>query len=511
MTRVYTNITRFSTRALLVMSAAMAMTVEGGTARPNVVFVAIDDLRNELGCYGVSDMHTPHIDRLAENGTLFENHYVQFAVCIPSRVAMLTSLRPERTHQIYGPSVWQNTPSAMPLGKTFTAAGYATVSLGKIWHVVGGNDGDAFDVRWRPSTGGYADPENTRIARELKKFVQSSQTVKWRSGAPYSMKPPITEAGDVPDNTYWDGMVADKAVSELRRLSQDQKPFLLAVGFSKPHLPFVAPQRYWDLYNEEDMPLASNPDWPKDMPKVAFNRHINMFDYSYGSHKPFIKGKRMPDKTARHLIRAYRAATSYVDAQVGKVLAELDRLGLADNTVVVLWGDHGWHLGDNGMWSKHSNFEAATHSPLIIRAPGREHKGTRCRAMVETVDIFPTMLDLCGLPPLPVADGKSLVPLLIEPQRDWDEASFHVYNRGRQGNGLVVGHGVRTVRYRLVSWNRGWAMTGRQVGIELYDYHVDPDETQNLAENPDYTEVRERLMTLLNKHAASYANAGNGK
>ncbi len=234
-------------------------------------------------------------------------------------------------------------------------------------------------------------------------------------------KPPIAEGFDVPDNAYADGMLGDRAVEELRRLAESDKPFLLAVGFYKPHLPFCAPKKYWDEYQRGEIDIAPNPELPADMPPIAFNRHPNMFNYSYGEFKPLVMGERMNDGTARYVRHAYRACVSYSDAQVGRVLATLDELGLRENTIVVLWGDHGWHLGDSGMWSKHSNFEAAAHAPLIVRAPGQKARGVKTAALVETVDIFPTLLDLCGLDPLPVTDGKSFAPLLDNPQEPWKD------------------------------------------------------------------------------------------
>jgi arylsulfatase A-like enzyme len=476
--------------------ASHAAVLKNPGQQPNVLFIAVDDLRPELGCYGAEGMLTPNIDRLASSGVLFERHYVQFAVCIASRVALLTSLRSERTHQIYGKSVWQKVEGAQPWGKTFKAAGYQTISLGKIWHVADNNTGDDFDVKWSPKGGDYADPKNEELKSTWKANVAKAQ----KAGKPYDhFYAPITECADVPDNTYADGMTADRAIEELDRVKSEGGPFMLAVGFHKPHIPFVAPRKYWDLYDESKIKLAPNPRFPKDMPPIAFSKNPNFYNYDYETYAPIPKEAQAADATARHIIHGYRAAVSFADAQVGRVLAELDRLGLADNTIVVLWGDHGFHLGDSGMWGKQSNFESATHSPLIVRAPGRSQAGTRSQALVETVDIFPTLLDYCGLKPLPVADGRSFVPLLEKPAQPWKKAAFHVFNR----NGVaVIGHAIRTADYRLVDWREGWGLSGTRVALELYDYRRDPYETRNVADNPEYADVRKELEKQLREGPA---------
>lgn len=462
----------------------------------NILFIAVDDLRPELGCYGKKDMLTPNIDRLANSGVVFNKQYVQMAVSIPSRVALLTSLTSERTHQVYGPMRWQNVEGAQPLGKTFRSSGYTTVSLGKIWHAEGGESGDEFDVKWAPKIGDYADPKNEKLKSTLRERVKERRK---GNNIPMNMFPPITECADVPDSAYADGMIANRAIKELRRVSKAGGPFMVAVGFHKPHIPFVAPKKYWDLYDESKMKLAPNPDFPKDMPAIAFSGNPNFYNYDYEAFAPIPKTGKAADATARHIIHGYHAAISFVDAQIGKVLDELDRLGLADNTIVVLWGDHGYHLGDLNMWGKQTNFEEAAHSPLIVRAPGISHAGTKCSELVETVDIFPTLLDICGLPKLPVTDGLSFLPLLKNPKQKWKEAAYHVFDRE---GGKVIGHAVRTANYRLVSWREGWGLSGKEIAVELYDYLKDPYETRNVAADPAYSGIRKDLEKLLREGPA---------
>jgi iduronate 2-sulfatase len=457
---------------------------------PNILFIAVDDLRPQLGCYGVDFMRTPNIDALASRGVRFDRHYVQMAVCIPSRVALLTSLRSERTHQVYGPLQWQETPKATPVGRWFGAHGYATVSLGKIWHAPGGDSGDKWDEVWHPKAPDYAAappsgnadaPKMTRkemrTAKKAKKSGDQEEVANHR---------PVAEAADVPDETYRDGVLAAAAVDRLKELAANKdKPFLLAVGFLKPHLPFVAPKKYWDLYDRAKLPLAPQPNFPTGAPAIARNHSIGGWtDLPAGP--PSVT---FDEATTRKLIHGYCAATSYTDAQIGKVLATLRALDLEKNTIVVLWGDHGWHLGDLDQWMKSTNYERATRSPLIVAAPGRK-TGAASTRLVETVDIVPTLIELCRLPTLPLTDGKSFAPLLDDPAQPWKEAAYHCFNRPGEGGGgkqknPVIGFAVRTANARYVEWRSGWSSDGKLVGREFYRYDAaQADERINEAESP---------------------------
>ena len=469
---------------------------------PNVLFIAVDDLRTELNCYG-APVKSPNIDDLAKQGVLFDRHYVQFAVCIPSRVSLLTGLRPERTHQMYGPPVWEDTPGAQSWANTFGKAGYKTVSLGKIWHLHNNRhtNSDKFDVKWRPDTRyTYADAQNQKNWVNFRK--QRSLGVPVSAIAPLC---PVTEAEDVHDSTYADGKVARRAVSEMRKLAKDAKPFMMAVGFVKPHIPFCAPKKYWDMYEEDRIDLAPRPNFPENMPEVAFSGHPNFFNYTYGDYPPLEKGKPMHNQTAKHLRHAYRAAISYVDAQVGIILEALKQLNLDKNTIVVLWSDHGFHLGDVGHWGKQTNFESATRSPLIVKVPWIENRNIKSRALVETVDIFPTLLELCNIPDLPVCDGNSIVPLLKKPAVLSKKAVYHVFNRKRVIDGerkLIIGYAVRTDKYRFISWRIGWGFGGDEYAAELYDYSKDQFENVNVADDPAYTAIRKNLEELLGEGPA---------
>jgi arylsulfatase A-like enzyme len=290
------------------------------------------------------------------------------------------------------------------------------------------------------------------------------------------------ECADVPDNAYADGATADEAIRVMREVKD--KPFFLAVGFLKPHLPFVAPKKYWDLYKHEDIRLADNPYPPKDSPPIAWTDWGELRAY-YSMPK---KGP-LGEEQARQLIHGYLACTSYTDAQIGRVLDELERLGLAGSTVVVLWGDHGWKLGEHGMWCKHTNYELDANAPLVCAAPGQKAPGKKSPALVEFVDIYPSLCQLCGLPLPGHLEGTGFAPLLDDPGRPWKKAAFSQYPRGK-----VMGYTMRTDRYRFTRWQNP---DGSQVAVELYDHQKDPKENVNIAGLPDSAPLVEQLTAQL--------------
>jgi arylsulfatase A-like enzyme len=294
-----------------------------------------------------------------------------------------------------------------------------------------------------------------------------------------------TEDPDVADDALADGQTAAKAIETLREVKD--RPFFLAVGFLKPHLPFVAPKKYWDLYRPEDIRLAPNPYPPAGAPKFAGSDSGELRQY-HGMPK---QGP-VPEEDARRLVHGYYAAVSYMDAQVGKVLNELDRLGLADHTIVLAWGDHGWKLGEHGMWCKHTNYENDANAPLIVAAPGRKAAGAKTEALVEFVDIYPTLAELCGLPTPEGLEGTSFAPLLDDPSRAWKPAAFGQYPRGGgPGVGALMGYAMRTDRHRFVEWKT--RPGGEVVARELYDHHVDPAENTNIADQPENAELVRKL------------------
>jgi len=445
----------------LAASAAVSAQTKAGK-RPNILFVAVDDLRPELGCYGAKTILTPNIDRIARDGMVFLRAYCQQAVCSPSRTSLMTGARPDTT------KVWDlvtHFRDAMPTQPTvaehFKNNGYFVQGMGKIFHG-GYDDPRSWSVPWQtPQAVTYASPDSERTADTAARSKQGK--------AP---RGPAFEGIDVPDNTFRDGKTADLAVATLRELSKKSQPFFLAVGFSKPHLPFISPKKYWNMYDPKEIKLAANPYRPKNAPEYALTTSGELRNYAgipaQGS---------MPDDLALKLKHGYYAASSYMDAQLGKVLDELERLGLRKNTIVVLWGDHGWKLGEHGEWCKHSNVENDTNAPLVMSVPGMKQAGKRSRALVEFVDIYPTLADLAGLPLPAHLEGVSFKRLLDNPERKWKSAAFSQYPRGK-----IMGYSMRTDRYRLTVWVAREDHS-KVESVELYDHQTDPQENTNVAQS----------------------------
>lgn len=405
-------------------------------ARYNVLFIMADDLRPLLGCYGHSEIYTPNIDRLAARGTLFNRAYCQYPLCNPSRASILTGLRPETTRVNSNAANFRQTvPEAVALPDHFAAQGYHTQSIGKIEHIN------------QPFKGG-----------------------------------PSWQALDVADDELEDGKTANKTVETLRALKEQQ--FFLAVGFDKPHLPFWAPRKYYEFYNLEDahrsFRLPATSSYPENSPEIA---HNSLGLFSLYRDIPAGDGPFSDEQTLA-LIRAYAASTTYMDAQIGRVLDQLDTLGLTEKTVVVFCGDHGFHLGEHGTWRKNTLFEVGVRSPLIISMPAQSHPGTKTDGIVELVDIYPTLCDACHLPIPQTLEGTSMMPLLEEPTRTWKSAAFSKVVRG--------GRSIRTAQYRYTEWGSN----GRR-GKELYDYYKDPHETQNIANLPQNAELIAHLSERL--------------
>ena len=470
-------------KALAVGGATMALPrtllwagTPAGGAKMNVLFLVVDDLRTQLACYGHKQIISPNIDALASRGLLLERAYCQQAVCAPSRTSVLTGCRPDTTgvHDLETP-LSKARPDLVSLPRLFKTAGYETVSLGKVYHHANDDPAAWSAAPWRPRGQwigrGYLSPETQALCRRL---------AEQAGGRPD--RGPAFEAADVPDNAYFDGLLADRAVEELRRLKD--RPFFLAVGFIKPHLPFCAPRKYWDLYKRADMPLSDQKDWPDGMPPLAGS---NWGELRFFAGIPD-KGK-LTDEQARELIHGYYACVSYTDAQIGRVVGELDRLGLRDKTVIVLWGDHGWKLGEYSAWCKHTNFELDTHAPLILQAPG--HKaGLRSSRLVEFVDIYPTLAELCGLTAPASCEGTSMAPLLRQPDRAWKAAAFSQYPRG-----AIMGYSMRTDRWRYTEWvdRKTKAVTAR----ELYDHRSGEVARVNLADRVENARTVGDLSAML--------------
>jgi len=480
---------------VLVVAVQNAVAAQNRTAngRPNVLFIAVDDLRPELGCYGTEGIVSPNIDRLAAGGLLFRRAYVQQAVCGPSRASFFSGQRPDSTGvHVNATHLSKSRPDIATLPQHFKSHGYRTVSLGKILHWPG-DDAEAWsEPEWRPfnmgpSTREYLKEENTLIVRRL----WGTQTLAGAKPPPPAdtVKGPAYERMDVADNLYPDGLTADVAVAALKRLKDQPAPFFLAVGFIKPHLPFACPTRYWDFYDPRHIHLTEYDTPPVDMPAVAFVDSDEMRQYhAIPAEGPF------DEDLARTLIHGYRACVSYTDAQVGRLLEALERLDLADETIVVLVGDHGWHLGEQGIWAKQTNFEIATRAPMIVRAPGRAAVGRTTDALVEFVDLVPTLCDLAGLAPPPDVEGTSFVPLLDDPARPWKRAAFSQYPRTKPSK--AIGYSMRTDRYRLTRWLDA-VDRDRVVAVELYDHATDPHERVNVAGSAANAELVRTLTEQL--------------
>jgi len=473
------------------LSAANGFAAE----RPNVLFIAIDDLRPELGCYGAGQIVSPNIDRLAKRGVLFERAYCQQPLCNPSRTSLMTGLRPETTGVTHNHAHFRTrNPDVVTLPQYFKNHGYESRAIGKMYHGVfpkGASKtpwdtmGDApswsapvirFGPRYYYTESGIAQAKAS-FARSY--GANNSAPDAWTKKLVFG---PMTEAPEVSDNTLYDGQAADAAIAALRELKN--KPFFLGLGFIKPHTPFVAPKKYWDLYDPKKIQLAARAELPKGAPAFAGHNSGEVRRYTdQPKREPFTEAN------ARNLRHGYFACISYVDAQVGRVLAELDRLGLRDNTIVLLYGDHGWHLGDHGLWGKITNFEIAARAPLIISAPGMP-AGRKTMALTEFLDIYPTLAELANLPVDKKLEGRSLVSVLRDPARGNKSAAFTQQYRGK-----ATGYSIRTERRRYTEWIEN----GRVIARELYDYAIDPGETANLAAQPKHAEFAERLSRQLRK------------
>ncbi len=456
--------------------------------QPNILFICVDDLRPELGCYGSEFIKSPNIDRLAETGAVFTNHFVQVPTCGASRFSLLTGMLPKTKGHLSNEAcrTFLSEQPETDVPETFIHQlkrnGYYTVGIGKISHYVDGllygyNDsvGTEYELphswdemqlnngKW--GTGwnaffGYADGENRQ---SMNKQVK-----------PYEM-------ADVPDNGYPDGLIAEQALEKIKELAKNEKPFFLSVGFFKPHLPFNAPKKYWDMYNESEIPVSPNPWIPDNINKESLHNSNEFNGYELGDEKASLDGP-VSDEYARKLRHAYFACISYIDAQIGKLIDELEKQELAENTIVVIWGDHGWHLGDQLVWGKHTIFDRSLKSAFIINIPGKTN-GKTVEKIVSTIDIYPTVIELSGLQMQHQTDGKSLVPLLENPLAAWEDASYSYFKNGIS---------LRTDQYRFTKFFRN-----QKPEIELYDHQTDPNETRNIAaEKP---EIVEKLIPLWQK------------
>ena len=452
--------------------------------RPNILFIAIDDLRPELGCYGDKFIKTPSIDQLAKSGVVFNHAYCQQAVCNPSRASLLTGMRPD-TARVWDLRVHfrENVPEVVTLPQHFKENGYYTVGIGKIYHGVSGHMEDPLTwsvPKMQPKVNKSWDkwelPDEIVQQREdlkaklLAEGKTQQQVDRIRASA--------TACEDVLDNERYDGAQTDAAVEKLAQLKDQSTPFFLAVGYIRPHLPFNPPKKYWDMYDRESIPLAANDFLPKDAPPVAMNTMYELRDYMDFLGTPAPDQGELTEQQQRLLKHGYYACVSFIDAQVGRLMDALDKSGLRDNTIVVLWGDHGWKLGEHRSWCKQTNYEIDTRVPLIVSAPQAKSKGTKSDALVEFIDIYPTLCELADLKKPSHLEGLSFKPLMDDPTLTWKQGAFSQFLRRHQGV-QYLGHSIRTSRYRFVEWRD--CHTGKIHAVELYDHKDDPQENYNIA------------------------------
>lgn len=442
----------------------------------NVLFIAVDDLRPELGCYGDSIAITPNIDRLAKSGIVFNRAYCQQAVCGPSRASLLTGRRPDVT------KVWnlktnfrKALPEAVTLPQYFKQKGYQSWCVGKIYH-----DPAALQdhISWSV-------PEIMAVTGKVgaKYALEKNMNVKGKAAA--------VECVDVPDSVYVDGKVCNEALKALRKLKD--KPFFLAVGFRRPHLPFTAPKKYWDYYDRSKIPMPDPATVPEGAPTIALHHSEELRGYTDVPDEGPISADKI-----RELRHGYYAGVSFIDTQIGKLLDELEKQGLMDNTIIVLWGDHGYHLGELDLWCKATNYEADTRVPLIISAPAMKNKGAHSDGLVELVDLYPTLAEMAGMPVQEKLDGLSMVPLMKDPDRAWKKGAFSQFPRPwmYKKQPQVMGYTVRSKDFRYTEWRD--FKDGTVKATELYSYKTSKFERKNLTDLEKYKNVKLHMKKLLN-------------
>jgi iduronate 2-sulfatase len=523
---------KFASLLFLFVISNTVIAQKKQATKPNILFIAVDDLKPLLGCYGNTLVKSPNIDRLAKMATVFDRNYCQQAICGPTRASIMTGTRPDAT------KIWNLTtqmryanPNTLTLPQYLILQGYTTSGIGKIYHpssAIKGVDPVSWSIPYlkskasdfpadigEPANGQYQSPETkARMTPEIiAERKKQSQDLAANDENPKSIKGPSTECMDLPDNAYQDGVNALLAKDQIITLSKSDKPFFMAVGFSKPHLPFVAPKKYWDLYNREDMPIASFQEHSKNGPLIAYHQsgelrnYIDIPEFATLPADSLRIGLKIEKQ--RELIHGYYAAISYMDAQVGILLNTLESLGTLDNTIIVLWGDHGWHLGDHDLWHKHTNFEQATRAPLIIAGPGI--KAGKTSSLTEFVDVFPTICDLVGVSIPKNLDGKSLKPLMVNNKTKGKEYSISQYPRKLKkaemtklgySDSKMMGYSLRTDQYRYTIWMNNFtskqSFNESQVyASEMYDYVKDPLEKVNVVNDKNYTSISAGLKSKM--------------
>ncbi len=527
-------------KILSIIFLFLATVFSHAQKKPNILFIGIDDLRPELGCYGSTIAITPNLDAIAKNGLQFNRAYCQQAICSPSRASLMTGARPETIHIIENYSYFRdNNPTIVTLPQQFRANGYETVYTGKIFHP-GYTDEelswsrqpatDKVGIEHPPLPGGFALKEN----QEMFKKDMKDMVAKYGEAAKFGLASgPVYEYADVSDHTYDDGYNTDLAIATMKdMLAKGDKPFFLGLGFKKPHLNWQMPKKYWDMYDESKIPLTTQVNGP--IGGAAMGLHAS---FELRTRYGVPKEGPINDELAVKLKHAYLACVTYVDAQIGRMIAALKEAGVYDNTIIIVWSDHGWHLGEMGIWGKATNYEIATRVPLLIQTPDMpdKNRGKTTEALVELVDIYPTLCDLAGIATPGTVEGQSLVPLLNNPKLKWKQAAFSLFPdpalREWAANPLspgmretyfgplikevetkiinqqkdkwdrdlfekrLMGYTMKTDRYRLIVWKDTANLQLSPIFTELYDHKKDPAETINIAnKNP---KVLKKLLKMM--------------
>lgn len=456
--------------ALVICQPLLANTAE--KSKPyNVLFIAADDLRCDLACYGHPHVKTPHLDRLANRGMLFQKAYCAQALCNPSRSSLLTGRRPETLQQFNLTKHFRDQlPDVVTLPQHFKQNGYHTQGIGKLYH------------NWVTET--HGDPISWSVPAVYHYATHGSDKAKVEGPLPKNFaSDPKCECRDVPDDAYFDGRIAKLAILALQERAKADTPFFLGVGFWKPHSPFNAPKKYWDYYERDSIPLAEDAFWPEGTDRIAWHNGRELLGAK--------KQRHLTENAQREIRHGYLAAISYLDAQVGLLLDELDKLQLTDRTIIVFWSDHGYHLGEHTLWAKTSNFEYDARVPMMIAMPSQEQYQTgACEAVVELLDLYPTLVDLCGLPASEGLEGVSLKPLLKGEQSAAKPVALTQHPRPayyRDGKIDAMGYSVRSSDYRYTEWRE--PKTNRLLATELYDHQSDPGETKNRSSESSLQQV----------------------
>lgn len=481
----------------------------------NVLFISVDDLRPDLGIYGNPHIQTPHINALAAEGITFRNNYCQAAVSAPSRASLMTGVRPHTNNVFHlGDKFREINPDIVTMPQHFSKYGYRTVNIGKIFHnympdSISWDEPDLRPAKYLRADWLKRDGETFYVNKETqrKQKIKRDSIAKVRPGgyADGWNNGPAWEMEDVHDSMYFDGAQTELALKTLNRLSKSDQPFYLALGFFRPHLPFAAPKKYWDLYNRDSIPLASNPFIPNNSHIMSLNSMYELRGYDGFSHLQHPTVNTIGADTARILKHGYYASVSYIDAQVGKIVQGLKDLDLYDNTVIILWGDHGWKLGEHNSWGKMSNYDIDIHTPMIMYSPNQNNKGSQTFGITELIDMFPSLCDICDIEQPDYLEGTSFLPLIDNPEREWKTAAFSQFHRRPKvspDRKRYMGYSIKTDKYHYIEWfywDAEKKEKGDYVDNELYLNKIDPDENENVAGNNEHSDLVKNLSDQLSK------------